>query len=212
MPLRLARLGASSAAIGATFVVASLLSVVVSRLAGRMADRQGPKAPLAIGLGLSGVLVVLLVFPAAGVLLAALIVLTIGGALTMYMVPAMTYMTFAVESLGIALMTGTMLLNFAWSAGETIGAPAAAGLSQATGNACPLLLLAALMLITYLVVKRTRPLAARSDRPKFESSGPDTNHRTPTRQRSHQARRGAAARDTGSPAQRAPRLKRGETA
>jgi MFS family permease len=154
LPLRLGHFGASSIAIGATFLLAGALSIAAAPVAGRMSDRFGPRRPLAVGLGLSAVLIAVLVLPQVAALLGVMVVLTIGGSLPFLTVPAAAYMTSVFDALGIAVMTATMLWNLAWSAGETIGAPAGAALSQAAGNAAPFLISAALMLVTYVTVRR----------------------------------------------------------
>jgi hypothetical protein len=71
-------------------------------------------------------------------------------------IPAVSMMTMSAEAAGIALVLVTTLGNLAYATGETIGAPVAAGLSQATSDAVPILLLAALMLATLWPVSRLR--------------------------------------------------------
>ena len=80
----------------------------------------------------------LLPLPQSALVLAALTVLTLGGPLTAYELPAISIMTDAIERIGAALAFGSMLFNLAWAIGETIGAPAAASLSRATSDAVPL--------------------------------------------------------------------------
>jgi hypothetical protein len=72
------------------------------------------------------------------------------------MIPAVSMMTESAEAVGIALVLVTTLGNLAYATGETIGAPVAAGLSEATSDAVPILLLAALMLATLWPVSRIR--------------------------------------------------------
>ncbi len=148
LSLRLARFGASGVAIGVTFIVASLLSMLLAPGLGRLTDRSGNFLPLSIGLGLTAVLLATLPVPQAALPLAVLTVLALGGPITASTTAAMSLMTDAVERIGAAVAFGTMLLNLAWGVGETIGAPAAATLSHATSDAVPLLLLAAVMLLT----------------------------------------------------------------
>ena len=68
----------------------------------------------------------------------------------------MSLMTDAVERVGEPLDFASMLLNLAWSLGETIGAPAAAGLSDATNDAVPLLALAVATLVTVVAAGLAR--------------------------------------------------------
>lgn len=156
VPLRLARLGASSILIGATFLFASLISSQVSGPVGRMVDRRGAAQPLCAGLALTAVLLALLPVPHSALALALLAMIALGGPLTAYTIPAMSTITDAAERVGVPLAMATMLLNLAWAVGETVGAPAAAGLSQATTDAVPLLILSAIMVLTLRPVFKAR--------------------------------------------------------
>jgi len=158
LPLRLAHFGASGIAIGITFVFESLVATVLTPWTGRVIDRRGLFVPLCVGLALTGVLTAVLPLPRSVLALAVLTVLAMGGPLTAMTMPAMSMMTDAVERIGAALAFGTMVLNLAWGLGETIGAPAAATLSRATSDAVPLLLIAALMLVTLwpVLLERSR--------------------------------------------------------
>lgn len=156
LPLRLSRFGASDVAIGVTFVLASLLALRVNPAVGRLVDRRGILLPLSAGLGAMAVLLVLLPLPRSPLVLAGLTVLTLGGPLTAFGLPAVSVMTDAIERIGAALAFGSMLFNLAWATGETIGAPAAASVSRATSDAVPLSMLGALMLATLLVVRLAR--------------------------------------------------------
>ena len=157
LPLRLSRFGASGVAIGVTFVLASLLSLLLNPAVGRLVDRRGIALPLTVGLATAAVLLALLPLPHSPLLLAALTVLTLGGPLTAYAMPAISIMTDAIERIGAALVFGSMLLNLAWATGETIGAPAAANVSRTTSDAVPLVALATLMLATLAISSITTP-------------------------------------------------------
>jgi hypothetical protein len=109
---------------------------------------------LTFGLTATAVLLAAIPIPQTVVPLAILSVIALGGPLTAYAIPAMAIITDSAERAGIPLVVATILLNLAWATGETIGAPAAASISQATSDAVPLLLLAALMLITLVAVLR----------------------------------------------------------
>jgi MFS family permease len=154
IPLRLARFGASGVLIGAAFLGAAGLSTVLSSLIGRTTDRRGPRRPITIGLMGSAILVPALVLPHSSALLAILAVIALGGPMTGVMIPAVSTMTDSAERLGIALVVASTLFNLAYAAGETIGAPVAAILSQATRDAVPLLGLGALMLLTLIPARR----------------------------------------------------------
>ena len=160
LPLRLSRLGASGVAIGVTFVLASLLALLVNPAVGRLVDRRGITLPLSAGLGATAVLLALLPIPQSPLALAALTVLALGGPLTACAMPAISIMTDAIERIGATLVFGSMLFNLAWAIGETIGAPAAASLSRATSDAVPLGALAALMVATLVPVLMARSRGA----------------------------------------------------
>jgi MFS family permease len=194
LPLRLSLLGASAVAIGATFVLASLLSTILATPIGRLVDRRGAGLPLCLGLAITAVLLATLPLPHSALGLAVLCVIALGGPLTAYTIPAMSIITEAAERSGIPLALATMLLNLAWATGETIGAPAAASLSQATSDAVPLLVLAVIMLVTLGPVLRARftvsgPRASReqirsdwtrAEQPVAEARGPARTAAEPT--------------------------------
>jgi hypothetical protein len=148
------------------------------------------------------VLLALLPLPRSAVALAILSMIALGGPLTAYTVPAMSVITDAAEHIGIPLAMATMLLNLAWAVGETVGAPAAAGLSQATTDAVPLLILSAIMVLTLRPVFKARLIApapagaaeAHPDRVAELALKPATNGGEPAQH--------APNRD--EPAQRAP--------
>jgi predicted MFS family arabinose efflux permease len=152
-------------------VLASVLSAALTPWTGRVVDRRGTLVPLTAGLGLSAVLIALLPLPQSALLLAILTIVALGGPLIAATMPAMSMMTEAVDQIGVALVFGTMLLNVAWSLGETIGAPAAATLSRATSDAIPLLALAGAMLATLVVVLAMRK-RSREDEAVSSTSAP----------------------------------------
>jgi predicted MFS family arabinose efflux permease len=154
LPLRLSRFGASGVAIGVVFLLTALISTFLATPFGRVVDRRGSGVLLTVGLTTTAVLLAILPIPQSVVLLALVCVIALGGPLTAYAIPAMTIITDAAERAGIPVVVATLLLNLAWATGETIGAPAAASISQATSDAVPLLLLAALMVITLVPVLR----------------------------------------------------------
>jgi MFS family permease len=156
LPLRLSRFGASGVAIGVIFLLTALASTLLATPIGRLVDRRGAGVPLYAGLTMTAVLLALLPLPQSALLLGVVSVVALGGPLTAYTIPAMSVITESAERAGIALAVATMALNLAWATGETIGAPAAASLSQATSDAVPLLLLAAIMVLTLIPVRRAR--------------------------------------------------------
>ena len=152
LPLRLSRFGASDVEIGVTFVLASLVSVLLTPWLGRVVDRRGSVLPLSAGMAASGLLIAALPLPHDAFRLAVLTVLALGAPLVSAQMGGMSVMTDAMERIGAALAFGTMLFNLAYATGEAVGAPGAATLSRATSDAVPLALLAAAMLLTIVPV------------------------------------------------------------
>jgi predicted MFS family arabinose efflux permease len=157
LPLRLSGFGASDVEIGVTFVVASLVSALVTPWIGRAVDRRGSFVPLSVGLAATGVLIAALPLPHDALRLAVLTVLALGAPLVSAQMGGMSVLTDAMERIGAAVAFGTMLFNLAYAIGEAVGAPGAATLSRATSDAVPLVLLAASMLLTILPVLLARP-------------------------------------------------------
>ncbi|MGI8505490.1 MAG: MFS transporter [Solirubrobacteraceae bacterium] len=183
LPLRLSRFGASGVAIGATFLVASLLSTIIAPSIGRLVDRRGAGLPLCLGLTIAAALLATLPLAQSALALAVITVITLGGPLTAYTIPAMSVITESAERSGIALVVATMVLNLAWATGETIGAPAAASISQATSDAVPLLLLAAIMVVTLGPVLKARLTAPATSAPTAEPAGRESAGASPESER-----------------------------
>ena len=168
LPLRLSALGASGVVIGATFLLASALATLIAPFIGRASDRHGARRPMTVGLVCGAALFALMPLPGAWLPLAAVSIVVLGGPLSAFMIPAVPMMTASAERVGVSVVIATSLVNLAYALGETIGAPSAALLSTAAGDGVPMLVLAALMLLTLVLVRgnpRTggsRVLAARS--------------------------------------------------
>jgi MFS family permease len=194
LPLRLSKFGASGILVGATFLLASLVSLLASGPIGRTVDRRGARGPLCVGLTMTAVLMALVPLPQTAVLLGIVSVIALGGPLTAYTIPAMAMIADAAEQVGVPLVVATMMLNLAWAVGETIGAPAAANLSQATSDAVPLLVLSAIMVVTLWPVIRAKlnapgPAASHTEADRAPEPGggrpaprrpPDGSDRVPT--------------------------------
>jgi predicted MFS family arabinose efflux permease len=155
VPLRLSHFGAAGVAIGGTFVVASLISALTSGPVGRLFDRRGARLPLIISQLSGAALLIALPVPSSAIGLAILTVLVLGAPITASTIPGMAVLADGAEKAGAAVAVGALLINLAWAVGETIGAPVAANLAQATSDAVPIVLLGALFLVTALVVWRT---------------------------------------------------------
>jgi predicted MFS family arabinose efflux permease len=154
-PLRLDDLGAGATAIGAAWLGAAALESGVSPVVGRVSDRRGRLFPCFVGLTAGGVLMLLFTLPQQiwqVVVLVLLAAPTIG---TLW-APSMALLSDGAEALGIAQGLAFALSNLGWSIGQTTGSAASAGLADATSDAIPYLLLAAVCAATLAVLVRTR--------------------------------------------------------
>jgi MFS family permease len=146
-PLRLSRLGAGAAGIGATFLLAAGVEALLSPLVGQLSDRRGRMFPLRIGLG------------GAAIALALLIVLETV-ALGTFWAPAMAMLSDAADSHGMSQGYALALINFAWAAGQIAGAGGGGSLAKAAGDIAPFVLTAGLCALTLgllAVLRSARP-------------------------------------------------------
>lgn len=165
-PLRLDDLGASSAVVGATFLVAAALEAVVSPLVGRMSDRRGRMAPIRIGLATAVVTLVLFTVPQGVVSLAALVVVTTA-AMGFFWAPAMALLSDVAARRGVSQGFAFGLVNFAWAIGQVSGSAGGGAVAKASSDAVASGLIAAAALATLLVVS-----AARGRWPGLPSAAP----------------------------------------
>ncbi len=154
-PLRLSHLGASNVTVGLAFVAGAAIAAVSSPLIGRLSDRRGWRRPVLAGLCLSTALTLLLALPRTVAPLFGLIVIADGLFGVPYS-PAGAMISGAAQSVGLDQAYGFGLFNLAWASGQVIGGAGSAGLAQATADALPYSLLAALCALTVLAVARGR--------------------------------------------------------
>jgi MFS family permease len=154
LPLRLSRFGASATTVGATFIVASVITMLLSPVVGRLTDRRGAKLVVIVGLGLTAVLLALVPAPRAALPLAVLAAAALGGPVTASTIGAMSLLTDEVQRLGIAMAVSTSLFNVAWGLGEAVSAPASGSLARVTSDIVPLLVLAFARLLTLVYYYR----------------------------------------------------------
>src|SRR5207248_1157627 len=93
LPLRLSRFGASGVAIGLIFLLTALGSTFLATPFGRITDRRGAGPLLIAGLTATAVLLALLPLPQSALALGVLSIITLGGPLTAYTIPAMSVIT-----------------------------------------------------------------------------------------------------------------------
>jgi MFS family permease len=160
-PLRLDELGASAAAIGATWLLAAALEAIVSPLAGRYSDRRGRMAPMLAGLVGGAIVYALLPWPDTAVLLAVLIV--IGAPIVgLLWSPSMAMLSDGADHVGLEQGLAFGLMNLTWATGQTLGDVGGASLGQAAGDEVAYLLLSAMCVAVYaaLRIRAPRPVPA----------------------------------------------------
>jgi MFS family permease len=146
-PLRLDGFGADGAAIGATFLVAAAVEAVVSPLIGRISDRRGRLAPVRFGLVAAATCLALFTLPGTALLLAAIVV-ALAASLGTFWAPAMAMLSDAAEHEGLHQGFAFALVNLAWAVGQVAGSGGGGAAAKATSDAVPLLVVAALCLVT----------------------------------------------------------------
>ncbi len=152
-PLRMDHLGASSVAIGAAFLVSAACAAATSPVIGRLSDRSGWQRPVLFGLCASAVWVVLLPLPSSVAILFVLIVVA-DPFFGLAYPPAGAMISHGAERVGLDQGYAFALFNIAWASGQVIGEAGSAGLAQATSDAVPYALLAALCLATVVALRR----------------------------------------------------------
>lgn len=153
-PLRLDRLGASAAAIGAVWLAAAALEATVSPLAGRFSDRHGRYVPLLAGVAGGAVMFALLPWASSAGLFAALIILgspTVG----LLWAPAMAMLSDGAEATGLEQGLAFGLMNLTWATGQALGDVGGASLGQAAGDGIAYGLLSGICVVVFFAL-RTR--------------------------------------------------------
>jgi MFS family permease len=152
-PLRLNQLGASSVTVGLVFLLGAGAAGIVSPLAGRLSDRRGWRVPVLIGLGASTIWALLLALPRSVPLLFGLVVVA-DPLFGVQYPPAGAMISDGADAAGLGQTYAFGLFNLAWAGGQVIGSAGSAGIAQATSDAVPYSLLAALCLATALLAMR----------------------------------------------------------
>jgi MFS family permease len=155
-PLRLARLGASSTIIAATFLSAAVIESCVSPVAGRFSDRFGTRRPVLIGLAVGTLFAVLAWLPGNVPWLIAVLVVGMPFFGALY-TPAAAMVSESAQDRKINHGIAFALTNLTWAAGQAIAASGSGALAEATSDMVPYLLLGAACLATLCVMLRTRP-------------------------------------------------------
>src|SRR3954470_21764786 len=151
-PLRLDELGAATAAIGAIWLMSAALEAVVSPLAGRFSDRRGPLAPLLGGLIGGAVTFALLPWPTDAVTLGILIVIG-SPVIGLLWAPSMAMLSDGADAVGLEQGLAFGLMNLTWATGQSVGDLGGAKLGQAAGDEVAYLVLAAICLAGFAVLR-----------------------------------------------------------
>jgi MFS family permease len=141
-PLRLHRLGAAAAVIGATYLAAAAVEAGISPVVGSFSDRRGRLTPLRYGLAAATPALLCFTLP-DGVLALALVIVVITLGLGVFWAPAMAMLSDAAEAGGLDQGLAAALMNIAWAGGQIVGSGAGGALAKTAGDALPLGLAAA---------------------------------------------------------------------
>jgi MFS family permease len=157
-PLRLARLGASGAAIAAAFLCSAAAEGALAPMAGRMTDRLGAARPVTISLAVGVAYGIVAWLPSASWEL--VVVLVAGNPFFgMLFTPAAALTSSGANRIGLNQGLGFGLTNLTWAAGQAIAASGAGALAEVTSDAVPYLVLSLACLVTLggLLSYRLRP-------------------------------------------------------
>jgi MFS family permease len=164
VPLRLDDLGAGAPVIALVFLGAVGLEALMSPYVGRLADRRGRIWPARIGLASGGLALAFLPVPGTVVLvgLGAMIAAPLLG---MLWAPALALLSDGAEGRGLDVALGFGLANLAWGIGAMGGASGGGALADATSDATPYLLLAAVAVTTAALLGRQKAVEPALQRP-----------------------------------------------
>jgi MFS family permease len=159
VPLRLDAGGFSELAVGATFLVGSLVAAGTSPIVGRLSDRAGRARFVLLGLGTTAPGLVALGIVDGRWAVAVLTAATFGAAVTTFAVPLMAELSGRAEAAGLAVGPAAALLNLTFAGGETIGAPLAALGADLSSDGVPFVVLGVVAAgAVALVTRDLRPI------------------------------------------------------
>jgi predicted MFS family arabinose efflux permease len=166
-PLRLHRLGAAAAAIGATFLLSAAIEAAIAPAVGSLSDRRGRLTPLRYGLAMTAFTLCWFTVPQDVVPL-ALVIILITSSVGIFWAPAMAMLSDAADAYGLDQGLAAALMNLAWAGGQIVGSGGGGAAAKAAGDALPTVFSAGLCLITlawlaWLPVRRGMAARAPSD-------------------------------------------------
>ena len=154
-PLRMDDLGATAVAIGATWLLAAGLEAIVSPLAGRFSDRRGRLAPLLAGL--VGGTITFAILPWPNTALTIAIAIVIGSpVIGLLWAPAMAMLSDGADHVGLEQGLAFGLMNLTWATGQAMGDIGGARLGEAAGDEVAYLVLSAICLAAFLILRMSR--------------------------------------------------------
>jgi MFS family permease len=152
-PLALSRHGFGAVAIGAVWLSAAALEATLNPLVGRLTDRRGFAFPVRLALiGSIGTSVVLASTETPWVLVPLLFVAA--ASFGSFYAPSLTLLSHSAEKVGMAQGITFGVMNSSWALGNAIGPAAGGALAQATRDAVPYLVGAALCALTLARLRR----------------------------------------------------------
>jgi MFS family permease len=154
-PLRLHVLGLGAVAIGAIWLTGAGLEATAAPFVGHLSDRRGRLLPLSGGLIAAGVLFALFPLLDAHWWLFAPAIIACSFALGAFWAPAMSLASDESERLGLDYAFGFALISLAWAPAQIGGAAGGGALADATSDAVPYLVLAALCALTLAALWRS---------------------------------------------------------
>jgi MFS family permease len=158
-PLRLHRFGATIAAIGATFLIATALEAVLSPVIGAWSDRRGRLVPVRFGLAVATVTLLCFALPSAALPL-AVVVVAIAASTGAFWAPAMAMLSDAAEVRGLDQGLAAALTNLAWAGGQIVGSGGGGAIAKVTSDEVPMVAAAALCAATGLMLALRRRASA----------------------------------------------------
>lgn len=159
VPLRIDELGGSHGLIAGGFIAGAALEATLAPLAGRISDRVGRRLPYVVGLSICAVAMVVIALAATlGVVLAGLIVTSLGAGLCF--APALTLISDVAESSTLHQGFAAGVSNMAWASGQVIGGVGGGVVASLTGNAVPSIAITLLLTLTVVYALRAMPAEA----------------------------------------------------
>jgi predicted MFS family arabinose efflux permease len=154
-PLRLDVLGLGAVAIGAVWLVGAGLEATAAPLIGHVSDRRGQMLPLRVSLAGAGVLLAFLPLLDASAWLFVPAIIACFFALGAFWAPAMSLASDEAEAIGLDYAFGFTLINLAWAPAQLGGSAGGGAIAEATSDAVPYLVLAALFALTLAALWRS---------------------------------------------------------